>query len=112
MEADISSNCAYCLTNLTTGKQDSSMSLVTAAVCTFCPLTLPLLLRPPLCAKLHAASYHLTAAVPCRLPRAATCFNTLYLPCYSSKAVMQQRLAQACSAQLMFDEGDLALSVS
>ena len=47
-----------------------------------------------------------TGAVQCRLPRAATCFNTLYLPCYSSKGVMQQRLAQACSAQLVFDEGE------
>lgn len=46
------------------------------------------------------------AAAQCRLPRAATCFNTLYLPLYSSKAVMQQRLAQACSAQLVFDEGE------
>ena len=42
----------------------------------------------------------------CRLPRAATCFNTLYIPRYSSKAIMQQRLAQACSAQLVFDEGE------
>ncbi|DBB02561.1 TPA: E3 ubiquitin-protein ligase smurf2 [Trebouxia sp. C0006] len=40
-----------------------------------------------------------------RLPRAATCFNTLYLPSYSSKQVMHHRLQQASSAQLVFDEG-------
>lgn len=40
-----------------------------------------------------------------RLPRASTCFNTLHLPSYSSKQVMQHRLEQACSAQLVFDEG-------
>lgn len=45
-------------------------------------------------------------AIQRRLPRAATCFNTLYLPQYSSKSVMQHRLEQACSAQLVFDEGE------
>lgn len=47
-----------------------------------------------------------TASVRYRLPRAATCFNTLYLPQYSSQSVMQHRLEQACSAQLVFDEGE------
>lgn len=42
-----------------------------------------------------------------RLPQAATCFNTLYLPSYSSKQVMHHRLQQASSAQLVFDEGEL-----
>ncbi|KAK9814087.1 hypothetical protein WJX72_000455 [[Myrmecia] bisecta] len=40
-----------------------------------------------------------------RLPRAATCFNTLYLPLYSSKGVLQKRIEQACSAAHVFDEG-------
>lgn len=88
---------------------DTSAHMVTAAVYTFCPSQY-LCCFGHFCVcdvpTLHARNYHFTAAVQCRLPRAATCFNTLYLPRYSSKAVMQQRLAQACSAQLMFDEGD------
>ena len=45
------------------------------------------------------------ACAAIRLPRAATCFNTLYLPTYTTKAAMHQRLQQACSAELVFDEG-------
>ncbi len=49
-------------------------------------------------AKNHAGALY-------RLPCAATCFNTLYLPGYSSKEVMLLRLQQASSAQHIFDEG-------
>lgn len=40
-----------------------------------------------------------------RLPRASTCFNTLYLPSYSSPEVLAQRLAAALEGQQAFDEG-------
>lgn len=40
-----------------------------------------------------------------RLPRASTCFNTLYLPSYSSAAVLEARLAQALAGGHAFDEG-------
>ena len=40
-----------------------------------------------------------------RLPRASTCFNTLFLPRYSSAAVLEARLGQALSGDHMFDEG-------
>ncbi|KAI3430304.1 hypothetical protein D9Q98_004900 [Chlorella vulgaris] len=40
-----------------------------------------------------------------RLPRASTCFNTLYLPLYSSQAVLERRLVQAITGGQSFDEG-------
>lgn len=40
-----------------------------------------------------------------RLPRASTCFNTLFLPCYSSPDVLRERLLAALSGQQAFDEG-------
>lgn len=43
-----------------------------------------------------------------RLPRASTCFNTLFLPRYSSAAVLEARLLQAVSGGHAFDEGELA----
>jgi hypothetical protein len=42
-----------------------------------------------------------------RLPRASTCFNTLYLPLYSSQAVLERRLVQAITGGQSFDEGGL-----
>ena len=42
----------------------------------------------------------------CRLPRAATCFNILYLPGYSSQAVLQRKLLQATGHSQIFDEGE------
>ncbi|EFN52504.1 hypothetical protein CHLNCDRAFT_14906, partial [Chlorella variabilis] len=39
-----------------------------------------------------------------RLPRASTCFNTLFLPAYSSPAVLEARLVQAIGGQQAFDE--------
>ena len=47
------------------------------------------------------------AAFPaCRLPRAATCFNVLYLPGYSSQTVLQRKLLQATGHSQIFDEGE------
>lgn len=43
-----------------------------------------------------------------RLPRASTCFNTLFLPAYSSPAVLEARLVQAIGGQQAFDEGGRA----
>lgn len=40
-----------------------------------------------------------------RLPRASTCFNTLFLPRYSSAAVLEARLAAALEGGQAFDEG-------
>jgi hypothetical protein len=40
-----------------------------------------------------------------RLPRASTCFNTLFLPAYSSQEALQRRLLQAISGEQSFDEG-------
>ncbi|PRW20575.1 E3 ubiquitin- ligase HUWE1 [Chlorella sorokiniana] len=40
-----------------------------------------------------------------RLPRASTCFNHLFLPSYSSAAVLEERLLQAITQAHAFDEG-------
>jgi hypothetical protein len=40
-----------------------------------------------------------------RLPRASTCFNTLFLPRYSCPAVLEARLGQALAGAHVFDEG-------
>ena len=40
-----------------------------------------------------------------RLPRASTCFNHLFLPTYSSAAVLEARLQQAIAGAHAFDEG-------
>lgn len=40
-----------------------------------------------------------------RLPRASTCFNTLFLPSYSSAAVLEARLLAALEGGHAFDEG-------
>ncbi len=45
-----------------------------------------------------------------RLPRASTCFNTLYLPRYSSAELLRQRLLTAMSGEQVFDEGGAAVS--
>ena len=47
-----------------------------------------------------------------RLPRASTCFNTLYLPAYFSAEVLRQRLLTAVSGSHIFDEGGLVLHFS
>ncbi|KAL4422562.1 hypothetical protein ABPG75_008759 [Micractinium tetrahymenae] len=39
-----------------------------------------------------------------RLPRASTCFNTLFLPAYSSAVVLEARLLQAITGEQSFDE--------
>lgn len=46
-----------------------------------------------------------------RLPRASTCFNTLFLPAYSAAPVLRSRLAQAISGEQAFDEGAWVLHV-
>ena len=40
-----------------------------------------------------------------RLPRSSTCFNHLFLPTYSSAAVLEARLQQAITGAHAFDEG-------
>ena len=46
-----------------------------------------------------------------RLPRASTCFNTLFLPAYSSPEALERRLLQAISGEQSFDEGACPASV-
>ncbi len=41
-----------------------------------------------------------------RLPRASTCFNTLFLPAYSCAEVLEARLLQAIAGAQAFDEGE------
>ena len=47
-----------------------------------------------------------TLCPACRLPRAATCFNILYLPGYSSQTVLERKLLQAIGHSQIFDEGE------
>ena len=47
--------------------------------------------------------------VDLRLPTASTCFNTLYLPTYSTKAVLCERLQFAIRESSGFDEAAIAM---
>lgn len=55
----------------------------------------------------HKFTIHVDrGASPDYLPTASTCFSTLHLPCYRSKAELKNKLRQAMSGAEGFEDGD------